>query len=185
MKLVKYNLSFPVQVVVTSRLNSETHSSLRILSNHSDKKDVERFLADAPTLDWAGGVHEVRGTSVLHRPEWNQDRTHGLRVQTRQPVKKASCLLGMMLFLFTGPAGFEPTTAGVKVLCLTAWRRPIIFMQYALIKENPCTSMHKDLQGGYWDSNPGPPEPQSGALTNCAIPTIWRAKRDSNPRQPA
>ena len=29
------------------------------------------------------------------------------------------------------------------------------------------------LQGGYWDSNPGPPEPQSGALTNCAIPTIY------------
>ena len=29
------------------------------------------------------------------------------------------------------------------------------------------------LKGGYRDSNPGPPEPQSGALTNCAIPTIW------------
>ena len=27
-------------------------------------------------------------------------------------------------------------------------------------------------QGGYWDSNPGPSEPQSDALTNCAIPTI-------------
>ena len=27
------------------------------------------------------------------------------------------------------------------------------------------------LKGGYRDSNPGPPEPQSGALTNCAIPT--------------
>ena len=27
-------------------------------------------------------------------------------------------------------------------------------------------------QGGYRDSNPGPPEPQSGALTNCAISTI-------------
>ena len=26
-------------------------------------------------------------------------------------------------------------------------------------------------KGGYRDSNPGPPEPQSGALTNCAIPT--------------
>ena len=24
----------------------------------------------------------------------------------------------------TGPAGFEPSSAGVKVLCLTAWRRP-------------------------------------------------------------
>ena len=27
-------------------------------------------------------------------------------------------------------------------------------------------------QGGYWDSNPGYPEPQSGALTNWTIPTI-------------
>ena len=32
------------------------------------------------------------------------------------------------------------------------------------------------LKGGYRDSNPGPPEPQSGALTNCAIPTM----RDSD-----
>ena len=28
------------------------------------------------------------------------------------------------------------------------------------------------MKGGYRDSNPGPPEPQSGALTSCAIPTI-------------
>ena len=27
-------------------------------------------------------------------------------------------------------------------------------------------------KGGYRDSNPRPPEPQSGALTNCAISTI-------------
>ena len=31
-------------------------------------------------------------------------------------------------------------------------------------------------KGGYRDSNPRPPEPQSGALTNCAIPTM----RDSD-----
>lgn len=31
-----------------------------------------------------------------------------------------------------------------------------------------------DLQSGeYRDSNPGPPEPQSGAITNFAIPTIF------------
>ena len=53
----------------------------------------------------------------------------------------------------TGPAGFEPANAAVKVLCLTAWRWPTI-------------------KGGQRDSNPRPPEPQSGALTNCAIPTI-------------
>ena len=37
------------------------------------------------------------------------------------------------------------------------------------------------LKGGYRDSNPGPPEPQSGALTNCAIPTIY-IKKDVSDR---
>ena len=36
---------------------------------------------------------------------------------------------------------------------------------------------HKpDIKGGYRDSNPGPSEPQSDALTNCAIPTIMCSK---------
>ena len=34
------------------------------------------------------------------------------------------------------------------------------------------SKMYLTAEGGYRDSNPGPPEPQSGALTNCAIPTI-------------
>ena len=32
----------------------------------------------------------------------------------------------------TGPVGFEPTNAAVKVLCLTAWRRPWM-LKYSLI----------------------------------------------------
>ena len=33
--------------------------------------------------------------------------------------------------------------------------------------------LHKKLpEGEWWDSNPRSPEPQSGALTNCATPTI-------------
>ena len=32
-------------------------------------------------------------------------------------------------------------------------------------------------KGGYWDSNPGPSEPQSDALTNCAIPTIHEIRQ--------
>ena len=32
-------------------------------------------------------------------------------------------------------------------------------------------------EGGYRDSNPGPSEPQSDALTNCAIPTIINLTR--------
>ena len=35
--------------------------------------------------------------------------------------------------------------------------------------------MHlKTHKGGYWDSNPGPQEPQSCAITNFAIPTILK-----------
>ncbi len=38
-------------------------------------------------------------------------------------------------FFLAGAAGFEPTDAGVKVLCLTAWRRPSInFKKYAKLK---------------------------------------------------
>ena len=48
------------------------------------------------------------------------------------------------------------------------------------IRTNECSSQSavpyrlaiaQRRKGGYRDSNPGPPEPQSGALTNCAIPT--------------
>ena len=35
--------------------------------------------------------------------------------------------------MLAGPAGFEPATAGVKVLCLTAWRRPYLFSKTQLI----------------------------------------------------
>ena len=38
------------------------------------------------------------------------------------------------------------------------------------------------LKGGYRDSNPGPPEPQSGALTNCATPTIARTTWQTCPK---
>lgn len=47
---VTNNLPFPVQVVVTNQLNKETHSSLRILSHHADKDDIERFLHEAQTM---------------------------------------------------------------------------------------------------------------------------------------
>lgn len=38
-------------------------------------------------------------------------------------------------FIATGRAGFEPTTAGVKVLCLTSWRRP---NNFRVQKNNTC-----------------------------------------------
>ena len=40
-------LLIPVQIVVISRLKAEKHSSLRVLSDKADKKDVERFLEEA------------------------------------------------------------------------------------------------------------------------------------------
>ena len=43
-----------------------------------------------------------------------------------------------MCGFFAGPAGFEPASAGVKVLCLTAWRYPynvvIISQFFSLVK---------------------------------------------------
>lgn len=47
---VTNNLPFPIQVVVTSQLRKETHSSLRILSHHADKDDIERFLEKAQAM---------------------------------------------------------------------------------------------------------------------------------------
>ena len=38
--------------------------------------------------------------------------------------------------------------------------------------QKPRSHKLRGKSGGYRDSNPGPPEPQSGALTSCAISTI-------------
>ena len=35
-----------------------------------------------------------------------------------------------LVFFVAGPAGFEPSSAGVKVLCLTAWRWPNDLYEY-------------------------------------------------------
>ena len=138
-------------------------------------------------------------------------------IRTPDNLIKSQVLYHLSYTPVTGPAGFEPASAGVKVLCLTAWRWPIIFMSWHRMRHGTfprlrqslnlwhpviCQSSHilpetfmistlamsiikkmrafllaisfkyYKLKGGYRDSNPGPPEPQSGALTNCAIPTI-------------
>ena len=56
----------------------------------------------------------------------------------------------------------DPRDAGVKVLCLTAWRRPNI-----LIVKTPTAFNYGRINfkwGGGWDSNPRSSEPQSDAL---------------------
>ena len=60
-----------------------------------------------------------------------------------------------------GVVGFEPANAGVKVPCLTPWLHPNVIA---------CATAQK--WGGIWDSNPWPPGPQPGTLTNWANPTI-------------
>ena len=79
-----------------------------------------------------------------------------------------------------GMAGFEPTTAGVKVLCLTAWRHPIVKPPARERKSRSGRSgplALRSLWGGRWDSNPRSSEPQSDALTNYATPTIFLVRQ--------
>ena len=53
-------------------------------------------------------------------------------------------------------------------------------------KKIPRTTVLGIFWGEIWDSNPRPPGPQPGAITNLANPTIkWRDLRDSNPRPTA
>ena len=49
-------------------------------------------------------------------------------IRTPDNLIKSQVLYHLSYTPVTGPAGFEPASAGVKVLCLTAWRWPIIFM---------------------------------------------------------
>ena len=84
--------------------------------------------------------------------------------------------------------GFEPRTTWLKVKCSANWANaPYTFASNwaSWIRTSECSSQSavpyrlaiaQWAKGGYRDSNPGPPEPQSGALTNCAIPTITCSK---------
>lgn len=45
------HLPFPAQVVVTQELDPREHRSLRILSNHAQKEDVEEFLREVEKMN--------------------------------------------------------------------------------------------------------------------------------------
>ena len=75
-----------------------------------------------------------RNLSVL--PDVCQKPPTGFLIKQKTPVSQL--FTGVFI---TGPAGFEPTDAGVKVLCLTAWRWPNI------VEKNPCY-LNKDYKGG-------------------------------------
>jgi hypothetical protein len=51
---VTKDIPVPVQIVVTSELNPEGHSSLRILTDHAEIEDVRRFLEQAGKLKRPG-----------------------------------------------------------------------------------------------------------------------------------
>ena len=48
---VTERLPFPVQIIVTQELEPREHRSLRILSNHAKKEDVEEFLRKAEEMN--------------------------------------------------------------------------------------------------------------------------------------
>jgi hypothetical protein len=56
---VTNRLPFPTQIVVTSRLNPETHSSLRILTKNAKIEDVRRFLEQSKTMKEPGEKNNV------------------------------------------------------------------------------------------------------------------------------
>jgi hypothetical protein len=51
---VRQDLPFPVQVIVTKELSPETHSSLRILTDHAEVADIRRFLEQAKKMERPG-----------------------------------------------------------------------------------------------------------------------------------
>ena len=63
-------------------------------------------------------------------------------------------------------ARLERANAGVKVLCLTAWRHPNV----EKTRRTGSYSRSPDQWGGIRGSNPRHPEPQSGALPTELIP---------------
>lgn len=69
---VTEHLPFPAQVIVTQELEPGEHRSLRILSNHAKKEDVEEFLRKAEGMntprDWQN-VEAVLQVSVRANDE--------------------------------------------------------------------------------------------------------------------
>jgi CRISPR/Cas system CSM-associated protein Csm2 small subunit len=53
------NLPFPAQIVVTRRLDPQTHSSLRILTKNAKMEDVQRFLEQTKDLKEQGEKNNV------------------------------------------------------------------------------------------------------------------------------
>jgi hypothetical protein len=89
---VTKNLPFPVQIVVTSELSPETHSSLRILTDHAKAEDVKRFLLQVEKLTAPGerdNIDAVLQASVAANFELYEDvRRDSIMCQALQELMK-------------------------------------------------------------------------------------------------
>jgi hypothetical protein len=89
---VTKELPFPVQIVVTSELSPETHSSLRILTDHVEIEDVRRFLEQAGKLKSPGdrdNIDAVLQASVSANFELYEDvRRDSIMCQAMRELMK-------------------------------------------------------------------------------------------------
>ncbi len=53
------NVTFPTQVVVTSQLSKQAHSSLRVLSANAKREDVEHFLNESAGIKTQQGRNDI------------------------------------------------------------------------------------------------------------------------------
>ncbi len=56
---IKGQMLFDTQVVVTGQLKNEAHRSLRILSKHAQKEDVQAFIAESMRLTAPGDRNNI------------------------------------------------------------------------------------------------------------------------------
>jgi hypothetical protein len=86
------DLPFQVQIVVTSELSPEMHSSLRILTDHAKADDVKRFLLQAEKVTTPGerdNIDAVLQASVAANFELYDDvRRDSIMCQALQELMK-------------------------------------------------------------------------------------------------
>lgn len=89
---VTNNLPFPAQIVVTKQLSPKSHSSLRILSEHAEKADIERFLQFAQqytSLEDRNNIDAVLQVSVTANYDLYQEvRRESIMCQALQELMK-------------------------------------------------------------------------------------------------